>query len=404
MRVALLAASGQLGGAERVVLETIRGLSVIGVESTVIALESGPLLEAARREGARAAEALPLPEGLAILGDTGRSRTAVAIGLMRAAAPLPAYVRRLARTLDAHGADVVHSHGIKTHVLAALVPRRRPVVWHLHDYVGDRAMSSAILRRLAGRCDLVIAVSASVAGDARRWLPVGSRVMVAHNAVDTARFAPDGAVADLDKLAGLAPAGPGALRVGLPATFATWKGHDVFLGALAALARPDVRGYLIGGPVYQTGDSQWSAQALRDRISALGLAARVGMTGFVEDMPAAYRALDVVVHASTRPEPFGLVIPEAMACGRPVVATRTGGAAELFEPGVNAIGIDTADVPALTAALRALLDDPGRRAAIAGRARAHVVERFGRGRFAATLADGLSIVAPGRVPVPAGAA
>jgi glycosyltransferase involved in cell wall biosynthesis len=61
-------------------------------------------------------------------------------------------------------------------------------------------------------------------------------------------------------------------------------------------------------------------------------------------------------------------------------------------------------VPALTAALRALLDDPGRRAAIARRARARVVERFGRERFAARLADALSIVAPGRVPVPAGAA
>jgi glycosyltransferase involved in cell wall biosynthesis len=227
---------------------------------------------------------------------------------------------------------------------------------------------------------------------------------VVHNAVDTARFAPGGPAADLDALAGLPPAAPGTLRIGLPATFATWKGHEVFLGALAALARPDVRGYLIGGPVYQTPDSQWSARALHDRIFALGLAARVGLTGFVEDMPAAYRALDVVVHASTRPEPFGLVIPEAMACGRLIVATRTGGAAELFEPGVDAVGVETADVPALSGALRALLDDPGRRAAIAGRARAHVVERFGPDRFAAALADALSIIAPGRLQVPAGAA
>ena len=120
----------------------------------------------------------------------------------------------------------------------------------------------------------------------------------------------------------------------------------------------------------------------------------MGVTGFLEDMPAAYRALDVVVHASTRPEPFGLVIPEAMACSRLVLATRTGGAAELFEHGVHAVGMDVADVPTLASALESLLADPDRRAAIAGRARAHVVARFGRQRFAAGLAKALSRVAP----------
>ena len=155
---------------------------------------------------------------------------------------------------------------------------------------------------------------------------------------------------------------------------------------------------MIGGPVYQTGDSQWSLDELHDRIAALGLEGRVGVTGFLEDMPAAYRALDVVVHASTRPEPFGLVIPEAMACGRLVLATRTGGAAELFEHGVHAVGMDVADVPTLASALESLLADPDRRAAIAGRARAHIVARFGRRRFAAGLAEALSRVAPHGAP------
>ena len=402
MRVGLLAASGQLGGAERVVLETVRGLSSHGIESTVLALESGPLLEAALREGACAAEALVLPAGLAVLGDAGRSRAAVAVGLMRAAIPLPGYVRRLARTLRTHGAEVIHSHGIKTHVLAALVPRGRPVIWHLHDYVSLRPVSMALLRLLARRCDLVIAVSDSIAQDARRWLPSGFPVVVLHNAVDTERFSPLGAVANLDALASLPPAPPDTLRIGLPATFARWKGHEVFLRSLAELKRRDIRGYLIGGAVYQTGDSQWSERELRELIATLGLQEQVGVTGFLDDMPAAYRALDVVVHASTRPEPFGLVIPEAMACGRLVLATRTGGAAELFEHDVHAVGLDVAQVPTMTAALRDLLADPDRRAAIASRARAHVVARFGRERFAAALGEALALVAPARAAEPAG--
>jgi glycosyltransferase involved in cell wall biosynthesis len=394
MRVCVLAASGQLGGAERVVLETVRGLSSHGIESTVVALESGPLLEAALREGARAAEALPLPASLAGLGDAGQSPATVAVGLMRAAVPLPAYVRRLARTLRRHRADVIHSHGIKTHLLAALCPRRRPVIWHLHDYVSLRPVSMALLRRLARRCDLVIAVSDSIAQDARCWLPSGFPIVVVHNAVDTERFSPDGAVADLDALAGLPSAPPDTLRVGLPATFARWKGHDVFLHSLAGLRRRDVRGYLIGGAVYQTGDSQWSEQELRELIATLGLQEHVGLTGFLDDMPSAYRALDVVVHASTRPEPFGLVIPEAMACGRLVLATRIGGAAELFEHDVQAVGLDVAQVSTMTAALCGLLADPGRRAAIASRARPHVA-RFGRGRFAGELQAALRSITSG---------
>jgi glycosyltransferase involved in cell wall biosynthesis len=394
MRVTVLAASGQLGGAERMALESVRGLSTLGIASTVVALEPGPLLDAALREGADTVDVLRLSPGLATLGDAGRSKAAVLVGLLRAAVPLPLVVGKLAGILQRHAGDVIHSHGIKTHVLAALVPRRRRVVWHLHDYVSLRPMSSTLLRRLARRCDLAIAVSDSVAQDCRRWLPEQVPVMVVHNAVDTERFCPDGAVADLDAIAGLPPAPPGTLRVGLPATFARWKGHEVFLRALAGLKRTDVRGFVIGGPVYQTGDSQWSTGELQDRIVALGLQGHVGATGFLADMPAAYRALDVVVHASTRPEPFGLVIPEAMACSRLVLATRTGGAAELFEHGVNAVGMDVADVPTMTSALGNLLADPDRRAAIAGRAREHVVARFGRQRFAAALGDALSRITP----------
>ena len=244
-------------------------------------------------------------------------------------------------------------------------------------------------------------MSDSIAQDARSWLPRGVQVVVLHNAVDTERFSPCGAVADLDALAGLPPAPTDTLRIGLPATFARWKGHEVFLRSLAELKRRDIRGYLIGGAVYQTGDSQWSERELRQVIATLGLQEQVGVTGFVDDMPSALRALDVVVHASTRPEPFGLVIAEAMACGRLVLATRTGGAAELFEHDVHAVGLDVAEVSTMTAALRGLLADPERRAAIASRARAHIVARFGRERFAVALGEALALVADDRSAVPA---
>ena len=77
-----------------------------------------------------------------------------------------------------------------------------------------------------------------------------------------------------------------------------------------------VRAYIVGDAVYQTEGSQYSLDELRQRARSLGVADRVGFTGFVHTPEATFRALHIVVHASTEPEPFGLVIAEAMACGR----------------------------------------------------------------------------------------
>ena len=169
-------------------------------------------------------------------------------------------------------------------------------------------------------------------------------MVVVANAIDTMHFHPGAADTDrLDRLAGLPPPPTGTLRVGLVATYARWKGHDVFLKAAAALVREassvPVRFYVVGGPIYQTQGSQFKAAELHGLVGALGLADRVGFVDFQRDPSEIYRALDVVVHASTRPEPFGLTIVEAMACGRAVIAAQAGGSAELFTHDHDGLGV-----------------------------------------------------------------
>jgi glycosyltransferase involved in cell wall biosynthesis len=134
--------------------------------------------------------------------------------------------------------------------------------------------------------------------------------------------------------------------------------------------------------LYRTSGSQWTLDALRARAVALGLAGRVGFTGYQADPAAALRALDVVVHASTQPEPFGRVIVEGMACARAVVAVATGGAAELFEPEVNALGCPPGDAGALAIAIARLVEDPDLRARLGAAGRQAALERFDRRRLA----------------------
>jgi glycosyltransferase involved in cell wall biosynthesis len=97
------------------------------------------------------------------------------------------------------------------------------------------------------------------------------------------------------------------------------------------------------------------------------------------------RSLDVVVHASTEPEPFGLVIAEAMACGRAVVASRAGGAAELIHPEEDALGHAPGDTAGLSAQIRRLVEDEALRARLGIAGRAVAEARFDRTRLAAEL-------------------
>ena len=97
------------------------------------------------------------------------------------------------------------------------------------------------------------------------------------------------------------------------------------------------------------------------------------------------RALDIVVHASTEPEPFGLVIAEGMACGRAVVVSEAGGAVELFDAGVNALGHTPGDAAQLAERITLLATDRDLRARLGARARATAERRFNRTRLAAEL-------------------
>lgn len=385
MRVLFLNPIGQIGGAERVLLTALAGLKREVPRATlrVVQLAEGPLAGAVAEAGGEA-EILPLPASWAAWGDSeGLTGPRSWLRLTRAVVRAPrlaTFLARLRRTVTAFRPDLVHSNGIKTHLLSRFaVPARLPVLWHAHDLYGQRRWAGWLLRRARSRAAGVVAVSRAVAEDVRRVLP-GVRVAVVPNAVDTARFCPgpaDGT--DLDRRAGLPPAPPGTVRVGLIATYARWKGHLVVLDAAARLAAEapslPVRWYLIGGPIYQTG-AQFTEAELRGAIRARGLETHVGLVPFTPDPVPVYRGLDVVVHASTRPEPFGLTVAEAMACGRAVVVSAAGGVTELFVEEVEALAVPPGDAAALARVVRRLVEDSRLRSRLGEAARGAAVARL----------------------------
>jgi glycosyltransferase involved in cell wall biosynthesis len=380
MRVLYVSGAGVLGGAERVLLDLIAGMRRRGHAVKLVSGEPGPLEERARELGAET-EVLPFPARFKAFGESGRRGIAVLATAPTVIAPLAGYLRTFRRAAREWAPDVVHTNGIKAHLLGAWAGQPAPLVWHIHDYVGSRALSSRLLRWNRRRTSGAIANSASVAADITSAIP-GLRVWTVPNAVALERFGAEGPVFDLDTAAGLPQASPDVLRVGLIATFAWWKGHDVFLRAMERLPTTlPIRGYIIGGPVYQTGVSQISAGDLATAIASRGLSGRVGLTGFVDDVPAVMRSLDIVVHASTEPEPFGLVIAEAMAAGKPVVVSAVGGAAEIAVGGTDSLVYQPGDDRQLAEHIHQLADNPQLRARLARTARETAIDRFDLDRF-----------------------
>jgi glycosyltransferase involved in cell wall biosynthesis len=291
---------------------------------------------------------------------------------------------RLARRFRPH---VVHTHTAKAGVLGRVAARlaRVPVVVHtyhghvLREYFGrvTSAAFRAIERVLARFSDGLVTVSESVKADL---------VEMAIAPAGRIRVVPLGL--ELEPFTGTLPRGVLRADAGYPAEaplvgmvgrLAPVKDVPTFLRAarLVRVRRPDVRFSLVGDGPERT--------SLEAEAQALGLQDAVCFHGWRRDLPAVYGDLDVVVNAS-RNEGTPVALIEALAAGRPVVATAVGGTPDVLAAGTHGTLVPAQDAEALAAAIEATLAAPPS-AERAAAARAHVLARYGVPRLLGDLAD-----------------
>lgn len=177
--------------------------------------------------------------------------------------------------------------------------------------------------------------------------------------------------------------------VGIVGRLQAWKGQKVFLQAAAQLAQahPDSRYVVVGGAILGwEGDYPQQLQRL---ASDLGISECVHFAGHQDDVYPWFDAMDVVVHASFG-ESFGLILVEAMALGKPLVAAAAGGPLEIVEDGVSGLLVPPGDDAALAGAIERILDDPGLASSLAAGARDRAAEFSSEAmtaRFATLLTD-----------------
>jgi glycosyltransferase involved in cell wall biosynthesis len=343
------------------------------VDVHVILGEDGPLVERLRDRGIQT-EVIPLAPRLR---DVRRETVQPARLDPRAVIQVPGAVFRLSRRLRALDADLVHTNSLKAAFYGGVAARLAgvPAIWHVRDRIATDYLPRAavVLVRVASRLLPAAVVANSLA--TLETLPAVRSTSLLYNPV-----VPDA----VEPLPTVARAETMGTMIGMVGRFAPWKGQDVFLAAFARAFRGTaVRARVIGSSLF--GEEAY-AESLRRQAERLGIAGQVEFRGFREDVWAELRELDVLVHCSVRPEPFGQVVLEGLAAGVPVIAAAAGGPTDLITDGVSGLLTTPGDSAELAAAMRRLVDDADlrERLAAAGRRRSR---DFTPERTAARLLD-----------------
>lgn len=340
-RVLFVNHASQMAGAEFVLLDVVRSCR----GASAFLFEDGPLSIALRERGLKV-----------INSRWGRGLSKVKRDApLWKAAPL---ALRLGAVIAEIGAaawrhDLVYANSQKAFALAAVAASivRRPLIWHLHDIVdrshfgpAQRRLQIALANRLAAR----VIVPSQAAATA--FASAGGRpdlIEIVPNGIDLVpeSWPPYKLRSELDL-----PAGP---LVGVFSRLAPWKGQHVVLEALAKI--PGLQCIIVGDSLFGERDY---ALRLRELTNKLQLSGRVRFLGHRGDVPRLMQAVDVIIHPSVSPEPFGRTLVEAMRVGVPVIATDTGAASDILDSGKAGTLVMPNDADALADAIVRVLARP----------------------------------------------
>jgi glycosyltransferase involved in cell wall biosynthesis len=367
--------TAELGGGEIALANLARHLDRKKVKVLVVLGAEGPLTERLRP----IAETYVLPLSARVRAQKKDKLGLVTLFRLREALIVAKYVYQLARFIREHDVALVHTNSLKADIIGGLAGRlaKCPVVWHVRDRIEDDYLPRLAVRifRFLSQVIPTYVIANSAATLRTLHLRKGARGTSIPSGIELngkSAVVHDGTIpAALARRKAL----PSEFRVGLVGRISPWKGQHIFIRAAALAHRrfPQARFLIIGAALF--GEEEYE-QEVRRLPAQLGIERVVEFTGFRSDVKRAIAELDLVVHASTKGEPFGQVIIEGMAAGKPVVATNGGGVPEIVQDGRTGILVAMGDVEAMAEAICLILSDPARARSMGVRARQRVADHF----------------------------
>ena len=364
-----------LGGGELALLQIVTNLDKSRYQPVVVLFSEGKLVQRLR-EADIETHVLPLESEIA----KSRKDSLGLRSLLRVnhAKETVAFAFRLARFLREQKIDLVYTNSLKADIIGGLAARiaGRPLVWHIRDRIDDDYLPAPVARAFRALCRLVpdYVLANSNATLQTLQLPRGERSATVYSGVEIRpRRAPDAFRSDAS--AADAPPVSAAPRIGLVGRISPWKGQHIFLQAAAQIRQrfPDARFQIIGAALF---DEQDYEKEIHELARSLDLCDSVEFTGFRSDVPELMENLDILVHASITGEPFGQVVAQGMAAGKPVVATNGGGIPELVADGLTGLLVPMADANSMAAAICHLIEQPALAQHMGLMGRQRVLEQF----------------------------
>ncbi len=360
-RVVYLSPSVTLYGARQVLLALVRELDPERYKAAAVVLEEGPLTEALRAEG--------IPVEVVRIAPWRKGKTWPFI---------PWRLWRISRFCKSLGADIIHANDFWAtpwaHHSAKMCGSPKVVV-----SVHNRPGPGRIAKYGIGRAHGVHAISQAVYDEFSGWADCEDRVRLIHSAVDLSPFAA--------AVAGGFRASEGisadAFLVTLPAHVSRRKNQLMLIEALGMLKDrcPQVEVALVGGSKEDD-----YLEEIRAHASKTGVADRLHVTAFRDDMPGVYAESDLVALVSVE-EGLGLVAAEGMAAGKAVVATRVGGIPEVVAEGETGLLVDRGDAAALAEAIAQLAGNDELRSSLGAAGRRRAMELFHAPAMAGRMMD-----------------
>lgn len=281
----------------------------------------------------------------------------------------PVAVSNFLRIIKSEDVDIIHTHSSKDSWIAGFAGRisGTPIVRsrHLTTPVKQNWAAAFVYRHL---CDTIITTGKYIKESLVRDNKINSGKIISIPAgVDTARY--DTHISGNTVRAELAIENAYPV-VGVVAILRNWKGHQYLLEAVPAIVTsyPNAK-FLIAG-----NGPQWDN--LQRKIRDLGIEKYVIMMGFREDIPEILASLDIFILPSTASEATSQVIPQALAVGKPVIATNTGGLPEIIEDGITGLLIEPGNHEAIACAVVRMAENKEEAEKMAVRGREKILKGY----------------------------
>ena len=354
-RILYLHAGAEMYGADKVLLELIKGLDCQEFEAHVILPNDGVLVEALRQVGAQVSVLdYPIlrrkyfnPKGIA---DYIRSYNF--------------YAKQIALYAREHSIDMVHNNTAA--VLEGIYLKRKlklPLIWHVHEIIVKPKAISDFINMLMGRyADKIVTVSQAVANHIKQSPFIkDSQVEVIYNGVDNAVYYPMDASSIREKF----DIAQDALVIGMIGRVNAIKGQNDFIEAVEPLLEKNEQAvaFLAGG-VFP--GEEWRLEELDKRIASSSVVSQIHRIDYYDKTSELYNMFDIFVLPSIKPDSLPTVVLEAMACSKPVVGYNNGGIAEMVVDDKSGCLVKPNRPQELSNAISLLLDSSEKR------------EKFGR--------------------------